>query len=135
MRKLWLLALLVCARPAAAQHRALADGLMLTPAVVGVWRHAPVAEIWSTTVLLGDWMTTLDMRGRAGYKELNPWLGAHPSTATINHYSIAMLALNTLVVPLAPKGVRNAAWWFVAGFETYLLQHQWRIGLRLSARF
>lgn len=102
--------------------------------MVGVKAHAPLAEIWSVEGILGDWMLTLDARAHNAPEE-NVILGHAPSTGAVDRYALGAIAVDIAVVPLLPKSTRNAVWWFVAGFESYLVQHQWHVGYRFSTRF
>ena len=48
----------------------------------------------STTAIVADWGTTLDIKNHPGHREANSYLGPHPSDEKINQYFIGLILLN-----------------------------------------
>jgi hypothetical protein len=93
-----------------------------------------VAEAVAVGATIVDWGTAVNAVHRA-YPETNPVLGRRPSLARVNEYNVVVLAAETFGVTRLPKPWRAPVWCFIAGMETYVVFHEYSIGLRFDVRF
>lgn len=120
------------------RYAILALALLATPA-----RAQTALAVASSAAIAADWSISLDAARRGYYNpatgewfiETNPLLGKFPSVGQLNTYNVLAIGANLGVGLALPRKYRAVWWSAVAGFETAIVLHQYRIGLRFSTRF
>ncbi len=87
----------------------------------------------SNALLVADWAQTRYIAAHPDqYRELNPTIGEHPSTGTVNTHFVTALAINNAVFYALNE--EHSRWWSMAiiGLEGTMVAHNAAIGIKLN---
>jgi hypothetical protein len=89
---------------------ALALGLLSKPKA-SEWDTETKALYWSGAALIvADWgQTRVISRNPQSYRELNPWLGEHPSQSKVDAYFLGYLLTHYLIADMMPEPYKGKA--------------------------
>ena len=90
------------------------------------YRHAAL-----TTLKIIDWQQTREISHRPNeYRELNPILGDHPKTSTVDLYFASGYLFKTVTAYLLPVNYRESFQWLCIGASGSCVANNYSIGLK-----
>ncbi len=109
-------------------------GVLSAPQADAAWSRADTArELGYVTLVAVDGAQTREGVGR-GDREINPFLGPHPSVGEIDRYMVAAAAIHGAISTILPESSRVAWQWGTLIGETLVVAHN-AIYIGLGIRF
>ena len=75
-----------------------------------------------------DWGSSV-LATNGNFEEINPIMGAHPSTTTVSIYMGSVMVVTAATWYLLPESWKPAVWTPVTGVETHALYHQTSVAI------
>ncbi len=108
--------------------------LLIPTTVLAEWTtQDTILEISWQGLHLVDWGQTLDIAKHPNqFNEINPIIGKHPSTSTVNTYMACSAISHALISYILPKKYRP--YWQIGSIAvtSSLIYHNYSIGLKIN---
>ena len=88
----------------------------------------------STSLLAGDWLTSVDFLRRSKLPESNALLGPRPSVGRLNTFMTLTVIANLSVARISKPSLRRAIWIVVSAGEAKSMLHNLALGYHFNFR-